>query len=293
MTVLTPPIKCQGIKTKLVPTIFQCVDWNHTGCWIEPFVGSSIVPLNIHPSRALLADLNPHLIRLYRAIQTGAITGRVARLFLEKEGCLLTRKGEDHYYVVRERFNAIGDPLDFLFLNRACFNGLIRFNKRGQFNVPFCRKPQRFAAAYITKIVNQIERFAWVMRHCSWTFVCQDYRDTIALARVNDFVYCDPPYIGRHTNYFDQWDDQLEVALHESLMHYQGRFMVSTWHSNEYRKNPYLNTLWKDFTLTTHEHFYHVGAREKNRKPMLEALVTNYAIARGADSSHNEAVTLW
>lgn len=53
--------------------------------------------------------------------------------------------------------------------------------------------------------------------------------------------------------------------------------MLSTWHSNEHRNNRYLQTLWNQFDVFTRRHFYHVGAHEANRKPMLEALVTNYS----------------
>ena len=52
--------------------------------------------------------------------------------------------------------------------------------------------------------------------------------------------------------------------------------MLSTWHSNKYRRNIYLDTLWSEFHFVTKEHFYHVGAKEDNRNSMLEALVMNY-----------------
>ncbi len=276
MSILTPPIKCQGIKTKLVPTILNHIDRSFEDRWIEPFVGSAIVALNVQPLRAILADTNPHIIRFYQAIKEGEIDGACTRAFLEKEGRLLSAKGKSHYYDIRGRFNGEGRPLDFLFLNRSCFNGLIRFNKQGEFNVPFGHKPDRFAPAYITKIVNQIDRFATATKLFDWTFVCQDYRDTLALAEAGDFVYCDPPYIGRHVDYFNSWNTESECALHHILTNRETQFMVSTWHSNQHRDNEYLRTLWKDSFVTTKEHFYHVGAFEKNRKPILEALVTNY-----------------
>ena len=71
MRVQVPPIKCQGIKTKLVPTILRGIDRDPDGLWIEPFLGSGVVALNVAPRRALLADSNPHLIRFYQAIKDG------------------------------------------------------------------------------------------------------------------------------------------------------------------------------------------------------------------------------
>jgi len=52
--------------------------------------------------------------------------------------------------------------------------------------------------------------------------------------------------------------------------------MLSTWDNNEYRKNEYLDIVWKDCYKLNKEHFYHIGAKETNRKPMIEALITNY-----------------
>lgn len=276
MKVQVPPIKCQGIKTKLVPAILRNVERNPDGLWIEPFLGSGVVALNAAPKRALLADSNPHIIRFYQAIKDGVIDGAITREFLEREGRLLSEHGQEHYYHVRERFNSDGNPLDFLFLNRSCFNGVIRFNKRGEFNVPFGHKPQRFAPAYITKIVNQVEKFRAATKLFDWNFVCQDFQSTIRQAGAKDFLYCDPPYVGRHTDYYNDWDVQSERLLYSELKDTHARFMLSTWHSNRHRDNEFLQTLWSEFTVSTREHFYHVGAREANRKPMLEALVMNY-----------------
>ena len=284
MRIQVPPIKCQGIKTKLVPSILQEIERNPDGLWIEPFLGSGVVALNVAPRRAILADSNPHLIRFYQAIKSGTIDGSRTRSFLEREGRHLAIRGQEHYYHVRDRFNATGDPLDFLFLNRSCFNGIIRFNRRGEFNVPFGHKPQRFAKAYITKIVNQVECFRAATELFDWRFECQDYRATLEQATDGDFVYCDPPYVGRHVDYYDSWDQASEVSLHGILTSIESRFMLSTWHSNEHRNNEYLQTLWGDLDVSTKEHFYHVGAREANRKPMLEALVTSYVRASPRES---------
>lgn len=142
--VYIPPIKTQGIKTKLVPLIKNNVYLSEKSIWIEPFVGSGVVGFNIAPSTAIFADTNPHIIAFYNQMKEGDITSYRVRDFLEKEGEILSRNDDAYYYEVRERFNQKHDPLDFLFLNRSCFNGMIRFNKDFKFNVPYGHKPQRF-----------------------------------------------------------------------------------------------------------------------------------------------------
>ena len=274
--VFVPPIKCQGIKTKLVSWIIQQVELDN-GTWIEPFTGSGVVGFNLRPKRALFADINPHIINFYNAVKNSQITPAIAKAFLEHEGHILSEKGEDHYYEVRNRFNKYGAPLDFLFLSRAGFNGVIRFNKKGEHNVPFGHKPQRFAKAYVTKITNQIRYVANAIKEHEWDFVCADFRTVIPQAKSGDFLYCDPPYAGRHTDYFNSWSDKEEQQLYTLLASTQARFILSTWHSNQYRTNLALAKYASDFKILTREHFYHVGANEDNRNPMLEAIVLNYS----------------
>ncbi len=135
---LVPPLKCQGIKTKLVHTIREIAQARSFTHWVEPFCGSCVIALNIQPKKALLCDANPHIIRLYQDIQNKCITPADARTFLTDEGANLRARGEPHYYAVRERFNAAPCSLDFIFLNRSCFNGVMRFPS---FNVAQQRVP--------------------------------------------------------------------------------------------------------------------------------------------------------
>ncbi|MBI5964571.1 MAG: Dam family site-specific DNA-(adenine-N6)-methyltransferase [Chloroflexi bacterium] len=276
MTVKVPPIKCQGIKTKLVEWIKDHSSLESNGIWIEPFMGSGVVGFNMRPNHAIFADVNPHIINFYNAIKQGKITAGIAKEFLENEGARLQAKGEDHYYEVRERFNKNGSSLDMLFLNRACFNGIMRFNKKGGFNVPFGHKPERFAKSYVTKITNQIKYVTDAVSQYDWEFVCTDFRETISSATKMDFIYCDPPYIGRHVDYFNSWSENDEQELYDLLSVTKAKFILSTWHSNQYRENLALEKYASTYTVLTREHFYHVGASEKNRKPMMEAIVLNY-----------------
>ena len=280
-----PPIKMQGIKTKVVPLIARSIEWSGDGRWIEPFFGSGVVALNIMPPKAILADTNEHVINLYRGIKEGEINGRTVRFYLEREGAALLEKGECHYYAVRDRFNENGDPFDFIFLSRSCFNGMMRFNQKGGFNVPFCRKPERFRPALVTKIVNQVEWARVVMEGKDWEFVVQDWRTTIADAKPRDVIYCDPPYIGRHTDYYSSFTDHEADDLAEALIKTAAGFALSMWLENKYRRNDYVDRWFADFPQRTMSHFYHVGPSESLRNQMTEVVILSEKVSAKPSAS--------
>jgi DNA adenine methylase len=252
------------------------------GVWIEPFMGTGVVAFNLAPSRAILCDTNPHIVRFYTSIQSDEIKSDIVKLYLEHEGALLREKGEDHYYEIRDRFNSLHCPLDFLFLNRAGFNGMIRFNRKGGFNIPFCRKPDRFAQAYVTKIVNQVNCISKLLKTKEFTIKCQSFEKTIAMAGKNDLIYCDPPYIERHVDYYNGWSDGQEMQLFNLLSRTNSKFILSTWHHNDFRANEYVKSHWGYFNILTRDHFYYVGGSESNRNSMVEALVSNFIVREKA-----------
>lgn len=277
MTVV-PPIKSQGIRTKLVSLIRETVQQQECGCWIEPFMGTGVVAFNIQPQRAVMCDSNPHIIRFYKSVQRGKIDEGLARRYLEAEGNILMKTDGEHYYSVRERFNESGNPLDFLFLNRSCFNGMIRFNRKGGFNVPFCKKPRRFSKALVTRIVNQIAMVRRLMREGDYEFYNIDYTSAVAMANKDDIVYCDPPYLGRHVDYYDSWNETQEVELQRGLVKSESKYVVSTWLYNRFRVNLFAQQLWGDCYVSEKKHFYHLGAREKNRNEITEAVLCNFHV---------------
>jgi len=214
-----------------------------------------------------------HFNRKVKTHKKNNITAAKLVADLEKEGKTLLKNGEDYYYEVRKRFNETGSSYDFLFLNRACFNGVMRFNSKGKFNVPFCRKPERFAKQYITKITNQVEWLSNLMESKKWKFEAIDWKKAVKEANENDFIYLDPPYFGRHTNYYDVWNEFDLIDLTKFLQNTECGFALSLWYQNRYRKNEYVDKLFSDFTIKKYEHFYHVGSKESLRNSMTEALI--------------------
>lgn len=241
-------------------------------------MGTGVVGFNAAFDAALMGDINPHLVAFYAALKSDIITPEIVDDYLSREGIALSTAangGYAHYRAIRDRFNSTGDPLDFLFLNRAGFNGMIRFSKKGGWNIPFCKKPNRFIGMLKTKIVNQVARVRNVIQP-GWQFTTGHFRQSIEQAGPNDVIYCDPPYLGRHSDYFSSWGDEAEAELAGLLKATPARFILSTWHHNDFRENTSIAKHWRELNIVTRQHFYHAGAKESNRRPIIEALVMNF-----------------
>ncbi|ATM78952.1 adenine methylase [Serratia fonticola] len=154
---------------------------------VEPFAGSCSVMMNTDYPEYLVADINPDLINMYEAIRNcpAAFINHAALLFEKANSA-------DEYYRRREEFrgNALS-PWDravtFLYLNRHGYGGMCRYNKDGQYNVPYGKyKKPYFPKAEIMAFAEKSERA---------TFVCADFRTTLAVVRPGDLIYCDPPYL--------------------------------------------------------------------------------------------------
>ncbi len=156
---------------------------------VEPFLGSGAVFLNSEYPEYLLADANPDLIAFCAALaaEGDAFIDRCRALFADGNAA-------ETYYARRDRFNAAAtDDPDraalFLYLNRHGYNGLIRYNAGGRFNVPF----GTYARPHFPDA--EMRFFLDKTRRCRVRFLARDFRETFSLLRPGDVVYCDPPYI--------------------------------------------------------------------------------------------------
>lgn len=291
MKTIVPPIKSQGIKTKLIPWIMELIPAVN-GKWIEPFLGTGVVAFNSGFKKAILNDTNPHIINFYKGIQEGVITAPLMKQYLENEGELLRKaddNGYEHYRKVRERFNREFSPYDFIFLSRAGFNGMMRFGRKGNWNIPFCKKPDRFSQAYVTKIVNQVKNVSQIIKpEPEWTFFNKSFSEIIPLATQDDIIYCDPPYYGRYVDYFNGWTENDEELLFNLLSETKAKFVLSTWHHNDWRENEMIKKFWDKFNIVTRDHFYHSGGSIENRRTVVEALVCNFDITNIQSHNHGQ-----
>lgn len=290
--VIVPPIKSQGIKTKLIPWIKDLVAIaNQNGKWIEPFLGTGVVAFNSGYKKAILNDSNPHIINFYKRIQKGTITTELMKSYLQKESSLLSQSannGYEHYLKVRKRFNdGEFSSYDFIFLSRAGFNGMMRFGSKGNWNIPFCKKPDRFSQSYITKIINQLKSVSLIIQpEPNWIFYNKSFSDILPLATKNDIIYCDPPYYGRYVDYYNGWTEKDEEYLFNLLSETKAKFILSTWHHNNWRENEMVKKFWGNFNIVTRDHFYHNGGNINNRHSIVEALVCNFDTEKMLKHNH-------
>ncbi|WP_457630922.1 DNA adenine methylase [Oceanithermus sp.] len=196
-----PPLKWAGGKRWLAPFIKDIYSECGPRRLVEPFVGGMAVSLHILPKTALLNDANVHLINFYKHLQRG----------LELEIPLVNDK--EHYYSARERFNQLirtGEAESkeaaelFYYLNRTGFNGLCRFNKKGEFNVPFGKYKH-------ISYKKDFREYAEIL--ADYVFTSGDFRDLPL--DPEDFVYADPPYDVEFTEYSAggfSFEDQIDLA---------------------------------------------------------------------------------
>jgi len=154
--------------------------------YFEPFVGGgALLPFRGAP-KAFASDVIGELILLWAAIRDHP--NEVSEGYRER---WLRRQKEGHtaYYAIREKFNATRDPSDFLFLSRTCVNGLIRFNKDGEFNNSLHHTRPGIAPERLHAIVH-----TWSRAIQGVTFEIADYRLALSKVRRGDFVFLDPPY---------------------------------------------------------------------------------------------------
>lgn len=213
-------------------------------CLIEPFVGAGSVFLNTDYERYHLADINGDLINLYNIVKT-----RTAA-FIEDARLLFTPEGNkaETYYAHRLAFNASKDAyqraLLFLYLNRHGYNGLCRYNLRGEFNVPFGR--------YRKPYFPEAELLWFAERAQKATFVCESYDVTLNNAPVGSVVYCDPPYAplsatanftAYHTNSFSMREQQHLAQLADKLSQENGIPVLISNHDTLLTREWYQNAV--------------------------------------------------
>ena len=202
---MKPIIKYRGGKTKEIPNIMDQIPY-FKGKYIEPFLGGGALYFHLEPRKAIINDINTKLIEFYRGVQQNYITlrreldevesiYRSNRKDFESLKALYPNervedKNEALYYSLRDMFNGLSDKiysdaLLYFFINKTAYSGMIRYNAKGEFNVPFGRY-QNINTSLVTKAHSDLLATAEIYN--------LDYSEIFKMANDDDFIFLDPPY---------------------------------------------------------------------------------------------------
>lgn len=251
---LKPPLKWAGGKRWLIPHLQPIWERYSDRRYVEPFCGGLALPLSFSPYDTLLNDANEHLIYFYKWLQRGFYSD------------VDMRNERETYLRYRAEFNALiraGDARSrraaalFYYLNRTGFNGLCRFNRSGEYNVPF--------GSYRT--IRYLEDFShYGEAFDGWQFQIGDF-ENIRL-HPDDFIYADPPYDVEFVQYSRDgfnWSDQVRLA--EWLARHPGPVVASN------QATPRIEHLYKQLGFRLQ--YYHAPRRiscNGDRTPAREIL---------------------
>ena len=275
---IVPPIKIQGKKTKIVPKIMEIADellndHPEIDTWVEPFLGSGVVAFNC-PGRikkVIVNDINPHIIKFYKGIADDSITADNIREVFDIHNQNLIKDGYDYYNQIKNRFNQSFDTMDFLFLTRTGFNGVMRFNGSGKWNVPFCKLNNRLSKNVIEDLTSSVDELSRLFKSKDFTFYNKSFEDVIESAPENSIFYCDPPYYGLQVQYFKGWRKEDEIRLNEMLK--DKMFIYSTWLEDGIKENPMIDEYWGECEIEGKKHKYNVAEKVEKRNQVIEGLI--------------------
>ncbi|HDS1523293.1 TPA: Dam family site-specific DNA-(adenine-N6)-methyltransferase [Stenotrophomonas maltophilia] len=263
----TPFLKWPGGKRWFVLKHIQMMPTSFN-TYVEAFAGSASVFFALRPKQSILCDSNEELISTYRAIKWRP----------NQVDSALRRHAENHsdayYYDVRAQrpTGLIEVAARMIYLNRTCFNGIYRVNKKGEFNVP------RGSKDAVMLATDNFSAVARALRHSE--LISGDFSLAVNRASANDLVFADPPYTVQHNNngfikYNEKifsWDDQIRLAMSLQAASRRGAMIVAT---NANHKS--LRELYADlgFTCATTSRFSAISGTGSDRGQYEELIITN------------------
>ena len=207
-----PFLRWAGGKTKSVPFLKAHLpsNFSRVNRYFEPFLGAGSLFFSLRPQKAILSDNNKDLIESYRAIRKNLTL--IYKYLSEHRG----KTSEHYYYEMRNKYNnskpSIYRAALFIYLNKTCFNGIWRVNKRGEFNVPY-GKQEHPSIPSKEELIRISEALASV------AIIHRNYKDIIGEVQKADFVYLDPPYppLSNTSNFTQYTSDGFTKKDHEEL----------------------------------------------------------------------------
>ncbi len=261
--------------------------------YAEPFVGGGAVLFDILNQYELkdvyISDINVELINTYLVVRDNANELIEMLSVLQKDYVPLNVEKRKKYYLnIRERFNAliinanesnVEKAALMIFLNKTCFNGLYRVNKKGHFNVPM--------GSYKNPLIcDEVNLRAVSKKLQNVNIVCDDYRESASFIDEKTFVYIDPPYRPiTNTSSFTAYtkglfndDDQIELANFIADMHKKGAKIVisNSDPKNSNKDDDFFDNIYSTYKITRVEANRMINSKSEGRGKINELLISNF-----------------
>lgn len=272
---VAPFLKWAGGKRQLLNQIKERIPKEYND-YYEPFIGGGAVLFELQPEKATINDINTSLINVYRQVKDN--TDEFIEL-VNKLDSEMWEDGKEYYLDIREKYNdkLLKKEYDlelaalFTFMNKHCFNGLYRVNKKGLFNVPYNKSRRtsieeeaiRETAKYL-KTVNILEG---------------DFEEACKNAKKGDFIFFDSPYAPLNPTSFEAYTKEgFDVESHKRLaklydkLTERGCYCMLTNHNTEFINELYSN---KGYRIDVVSVKRMINSDASNRKGE-EVIICNY-----------------
>lgn len=270
---IKPFLKWVGGKRQLIPEIEKHIPEN-IDTYYEPFIGAGAILLHLQPQKAVISDMNKELINCYNVIKN-------KKDELIKE--LSKHKNEkDYFYEIRKWDQAdnysqrsdVERAARIIYLNKTCFNGLYRVNKKGYFNTPF----GKYSNPTIVDKDN-LNNLSLFFNACNLNIYNQDFEKTIKDAKEGDFVYFDPPYdplteTASFTSYDSSGFGKEEQKRLKKVVDELTKKKVKVLLSNSCTQ--FIKELYKDYTIIEVKAKRSINSDSTKRGEISEVLIKNY-----------------
>jgi DNA adenine methylase len=258
---LKPIFKWSGGKKDEIPKFSKYIP-KFTGTYLEPFIGGGAVFFHLNPKKSTISDMHKELIDLYQSIKNG--NSNKIYEFMKSHP-----NEEKEYYKVRsiEPKNILENGSRFYYLRKTCFRGMLRYNKKGKFNIPFGRYKtynyENLKNKEYEKLLKNTE-----IHNKSFEYIFENYDDE------NNFMFLDPPYDSEFTDYgYCQFGKDEQKKLAKCFKETKIKCLMIIG------KTPFIEELYQDYIVDEYDKKYrfklHSG-RVGNEINTKHLIIKNY-----------------
>ena len=283
---MKPILKYRGGKSKEIPKFISHIPTDYNN-YIEPFFGGGAVYFFLEPSKSIINDINEKLFEFYVELKSEYPKAReqlnhLHELYEMNHREYKTLKelspeervhneNENLYYKMRELFNYPSEEylrsVVYFFINKTSYSGMIRYNKTGEFNVPFGRYTS-FNTNLITEShVNLLKRTE---------IHNKDYKEIFEMANEDDFMFLDPPYDCVFNDYGNlELEDGFNESEHERLAEEFKKLKCKALMI--IGKTALTEKLYKDYIVDEYHKNYAVNIRNRFKNDKIHLVIKNYS----------------